>query len=253
MHSALAAARQNAGRGWSRSLAPDIEPGRFFEGEDLWRRTTPFALGAVLPFLLLPFAGISATDPRVLVAAALSAALILMVYGLPWSRLPMWSQAVPLLGYFVVVGLLRDASEGHSSIFDPLVALPVVWFALYGTGRQLAVSVLAMGLTLTLPVLIGEAHIDTGDQILRARFAVALASSFGTAIQLGRARASPGHKRVEVRSSRPRRRPSSRSTSTGWSVSGTSRRSGSSAGAGTRSWGGPSTRRSSPAGIGTRT
>ena len=184
MHSVLAAARQNAGRGWSRSLAPDIEPGRFFEGEDLWRRTTPFVLGAILPFLLLPFAGISATDPRVLVAGALSAALILMVYALPWPRLPAWSQAVPLLGYFIVVGLLRDASEGHSSIFDPLVALPVVWFALYGTGRELALSVLAMGLTLTLPVLIGEAHTDTGDQFLRAVFAVALASAIGTAVQL---------------------------------------------------------------------
>jgi diguanylate cyclase (GGDEF)-like protein/PAS domain S-box-containing protein len=184
LHSVVAAARDNAGRGWSRSLAPEIEPGRFFEGKDLWRRTTAFALGGVLPFLLLPFAGISATDPRVLIAAALSAVLILSIYIVPWPRLPAWSQAIPLLGYFVVVGLLRDASEGHSSIYDPLVALPVVWLALYGTGRQLALSVVAMGLTLTLPVLIGEAHTDTGDQLLRALFAVALASAAGTAIQL---------------------------------------------------------------------
>ena len=60
----------------------------------------------------------------------------------------------------------------------------MVWFALYGTGRELALSVLAMGLTLTLPVLIGEAHTDTGDQFLRAVFAVALASAIGTAVQL---------------------------------------------------------------------
>jgi diguanylate cyclase (GGDEF)-like protein/PAS domain S-box-containing protein len=184
LQSARAAARHNAGRGWSRSLAPGIEPGRFFEGEDLWRRTTPFALGALLPFLLLPFAGISASDPRVVVAEVLAALLIVLVYAVPWPRLPAWSQAVPLLGYFVVVGLLRDASEGHSSIFDPLVALPVVWFALYGTGRELALSVIAMGLTLTLPVVIGEAHTDSGDQFLRAVFAVALAAAAGTAVQL---------------------------------------------------------------------
>src|SRR4051794_2815653 len=139
----------------------------------------------VLPFAMLPFADTSGTDPRVLLATALAAIQIVVVLGgLPWNRLPAWAQAVPVLAYFVVVGLLRDASEGHSSIFDPLVALPVIWFAIYGTGRQLAVSVAAMGLTLTLPVAIGGPHTDTGDQFLRAVFAVALAAAAGTAIQL---------------------------------------------------------------------
>jgi diguanylate cyclase (GGDEF)-like protein/PAS domain S-box-containing protein len=144
----------------------------------------PFVLGAILPFAVLPFAGTSATDPRVVVAAGIAALMVALVIGLPWARLPVWCQAVPLLAYFLVVGLLRDASEGHSSIFDPLVALPVVWFAIYGTGRQLGLSVLAMGLTLTLPVLIGEPHTDTGHQFVRAVFAVALAAAVGTAIQL---------------------------------------------------------------------
>jgi len=184
LQSARAAARENADRGWSRSLAADIEPGRFFEGVDVNRRTTPFVLGAILPFVLLPFAATSVTDLRVLGAAALTAVLIVSVLRAPWSRLPTWTQAVPLFAYLVVVGLLRDASEGSSSIFDPLVALPVVWFAIYGTGRELGLSVLAMGLTLTLPVLIGEPHTDTGDQFLRAVFAVGLAAAAGTAIQL---------------------------------------------------------------------
>jgi diguanylate cyclase (GGDEF)-like protein/PAS domain S-box-containing protein len=148
------------------------------------RRTMPFVLGAILPFVLLPFAATSATDPRVLIAAGVTAVLIAIVLWTPWARLPAWSQAVPVIAYFVVVGLLRDASEGSSSIFDPLVALPVVWFAVYGAGRELAVSIVAMALTLTLPVVIGEAHTDTGDQFLRALFAVALASAVGTAVQL---------------------------------------------------------------------
>ena len=125
MHRVRPAARENASRGWSRSLAPDIEPGRFFEGVDVNRRTTAFVLGAILPFLLLPFAATSVTDPRVLVAAGLTPILIALVLELPWARLPAWTQAVPLLAYFVVVGLLRDASEGSSSIFDPLVALVI--------------------------------------------------------------------------------------------------------------------------------
>ncbi len=185
MHRVRTAARETSGEGWSSTVAPDIEPGRFFEGEDVSRRTRAFVLGAILPFALLPFAATSVTDPRVLLAAGLAAVLVLVVLGgLPWARLPAWSQAVPVLAYFVLVGLLRDASEGSSSIFDPLVALPVVWFALYGTGRELAVSVAAMALTLTLPVLIGEAHTDTDQQFLRAAVAVGLASTIGTAIHL---------------------------------------------------------------------
>jgi diguanylate cyclase (GGDEF)-like protein/PAS domain S-box-containing protein len=181
---ARAAARENPGRGWSRSLAPDIEPGRFFEGVDIERRTTPFVLGAILPFVLLPFAATSVTDPRVLVAAALTPILIALVLELPWAWLPAWTQAVPLLAYFIVVGLLRDASEGSSSIFDPLVALPVVWFAVFGTGRELGVSIVAMALTLTVPVVIGEPLTDTGQQFLRAAVAVGLASTVGLAVHL---------------------------------------------------------------------
>jgi diguanylate cyclase (GGDEF)-like protein/PAS domain S-box-containing protein len=178
------AAREKAGRGWSRSIAPDIEPGRFFEGEDISRRTTAFVLGAILPFVLLPFASTPVTDLRVLIAAAMTPILIALVLKLPWARLPAWTQAVPLLAYFVVVGLLRDASEGSSSIFDPLVALPVIWFAVYGTGRELATSIVAMALTLVLPVAIGEPLTNTGDQIIRAVVAVGLASTVGPALQL---------------------------------------------------------------------
>jgi diguanylate cyclase (GGDEF)-like protein/PAS domain S-box-containing protein len=185
VHRVRTAARETSSEGWSRTVAPDIEPGRFFEGEDVSRRTTAFVLGAIFPFALLPFAATSVTDPRVLLAAGLAAILVVVVLGgLPWARLPAWSQAVPVLAYFVVVGLLRDASEGSSSIFDPLVALPVVWFALYGTGRELAVSIAAMALTLTLPVLIGEAHTDTDQQFLRAAVAVGLATTSATAVHL---------------------------------------------------------------------
>ncbi len=185
MHRVRSATRENPGEGWSSTVAPDIEPGRFFEGEDASRRTTAFVLGAILPFALLPFAATSVTDPRVVLAGALAGVLVVVVLGGPrWARLPAWTQAVPVLAYFVVVGLLRDASEGSSSTFDLLVALPVIWFALYGTGRELAVSIAAMALTLTLPVLIGEPHTDTGQQFLRAAVAVGLASTIGAAIHL---------------------------------------------------------------------
>ncbi len=184
MHSVRAGAREKAGGGWSRSFAPDIEPGRYFEGEDLSRRAVSFVLGAILPFVLLPFAGTAVTDGRVLAAAAITVLAIAAAIGLPWQRLPAWTQAVPVLAYFLVVGLLRDASEGSSSIFDPLVALPIVWFAVFGTGRELALSIVAMALALVLPVLIGDPHTDTGRQFLRAGLAVGLASTVGTGVHL---------------------------------------------------------------------
>jgi diguanylate cyclase (GGDEF)-like protein/PAS domain S-box-containing protein len=178
------AAREKADRGWSRSIAPDLQPGRYFEGDDLGRRTVSFVLGAILPFVLLPFADTAVGDARVLAAAAITALLIAAVIGLPWERLPAWTQSVPLLAYFVVVGLFRDAAEGSTSIFDPLVALPVVWFAVYGTGRELAISIFAMALTLVLPVVIGDPLTDTGQQFLRAAVAVGLASTVAPAVHL---------------------------------------------------------------------
>ena len=184
MQRVRAVGREDSGLRWSSSFVDDVEPGRFFDGHDVSRRPTAFVLGALLPLALLPFAGTSITDPRVLVAIGLTPLLIAMVLALPWARLPAWSQALPLLAYFVVIGLLRDASEGSSSIFDPLVALPVVWFAIYGTAGELAVSIVAMALTLTLPVVIGEPLTDTGQQFLRAAVAVGLASTVGPAVHV---------------------------------------------------------------------
>jgi diguanylate cyclase (GGDEF)-like protein/PAS domain S-box-containing protein len=178
------AARAQAGRASLRSRPPDGEPGRFFEGQDS-RRTAALVLAGILPFVLLPFAGVSLTEPRVLIAAALVPVLIAAALRAPWGRLPAWTQAIPPLAYFVVVGLLRDASEGTSSIFDPLVALPVIWFAIYGTGREVAVSIVAMALTLILPtIVIGPTHVDTGQQIVRAVVAVGLASAIAPAVHL---------------------------------------------------------------------
>jgi diguanylate cyclase (GGDEF)-like protein/PAS domain S-box-containing protein len=184
LNSAHAAAHEKGGRGWSRSIAPDIEPGRFFEGEDASWRIRPLALGGILPFLLLPFAGTSVTDSRVLIAAAIVAIAVALAIGLPWGRLPAWTQALVPLSYFVVVALLRGASDGSSSVFDPLVALPVVWFAVYGTGRELAVSVLAMAVTLILPTAVFGSPAYDSDQLVRTVVAIGLASTVGPAVHL---------------------------------------------------------------------
>jgi diguanylate cyclase (GGDEF)-like protein len=69
----------------------------------------------------------------------------------PWERLPTWSQAIPPMLTFVMVALVRSAHESVTAAYTPVVLLPVIWFAFYGTRRQLLISVLLVGATLAIP------------------------------------------------------------------------------------------------------
>ena len=63
--SAIADVDRQSERGWSRAIGLDVRPGRFFEGPNVSWRIAPFALAGLLPFALLPFAGVSVFDVRV--------------------------------------------------------------------------------------------------------------------------------------------------------------------------------------------
>ena len=164
---------EDAGRGapW---IGEDITPGRLLEGRYVGLRIAPFVIAGVLPFALLPATGVSYTDPRVLIAAAMIPAILGLALRLPWGRYPAWAQALLPLAYFIVFALLRDA-DGAPSAFDPLVALPVAWFALYGTGRQLVLSALAAGLTLAAPVLLIGSPAYGSDQFALAAVMIVMA------------------------------------------------------------------------------
>jgi diguanylate cyclase (GGDEF)-like protein/PAS domain S-box-containing protein len=170
-------------RGWSRAIGLDLRPGRFFEGADVGWRIAPFVLAGLLPFALLPFSHDAVSDPRVLIAAALVPIDIAALLLVPWARLPAWPQALLPLSYFVIIALLRDAN-GAASIFDPLVILPVTWFAIYGTGRELAVSIVGLGLTLFAPIVVIGGPSYNSEELQRAVVAVGLASTLGPAVHL---------------------------------------------------------------------
>jgi diguanylate cyclase (GGDEF)-like protein/PAS domain S-box-containing protein len=181
-HRSAAVAGRPGDRGWSRAIGLDLEPGRFFEGENVAWRIAPFVIAGVLPFALVPVAGLSFADPRVAIAAALVPLVVVAVLLVPWERYPAWTQALLPLAYFVILALLRDASDSTPTVFDPLLSIPITWFAIYGTGRELAVSILAMGVTLLLPmVLPGHAGYD-GEQMQRVIVAVVLAGTVGPAV-----------------------------------------------------------------------
>ena len=176
-----AASASEGGIHWSRAIGLDIEPGRFFEGRDVHWRIAPFVIAGVLPFALLPFADASFTDTRVLIAAAMVPTDIALALRFPWRRFPAWIQAIPVLSYFVIVALLRDASAS-SGVFDPLVALPVIWFALYGTAREVAIGVIGLGLTLILPPLLIGPPTYGNDQYQGAFVALGVAGFVAPAV-----------------------------------------------------------------------
>jgi diguanylate cyclase (GGDEF)-like protein/PAS domain S-box-containing protein len=181
-HRPAAVADRQGDRGWSRAIGLDVEAGRFFEGPNVAWRIAPFVIAGLLPFALVPVAGLSFTDPRVAIAAAMVPVVIGSALLVPWERYPAWPQAILPLAYFVILALLRDASVSIPTVFDPLLSIPITWFAIYGTGRELAVSIVAMGLTLLLPMAVGAHTGYDGVQLQRMIVAVVLAGTVGPAV-----------------------------------------------------------------------
>jgi two-component system, sensor histidine kinase and response regulator len=58
------------------------------------------------------------------------------------------------LAYFGVVAILRHSGTTGGSGFVPLIMLPIVWLALFGTRRQLVIGLAAMTLALLVPLLV---------------------------------------------------------------------------------------------------
>lgn len=160
-----------------------VEPGRFFEGDRVGRRMAGFVAAGAIPFLILPVLGVPYTDWRVLVAAALDVAIAATIALVPWERLPRWAQAVPVLAIYTVIALLRDTGGEDAAVFEPLLVVPIVFFALYGTRGMLVAGAAGLAATLVLPVLLigGPTYVDS--QIVRACVAVLIVATAGGAVQ----------------------------------------------------------------------
>jgi PAS domain S-box-containing protein len=122
------------------------------------RRISPstralFALAVVAGPLtaLLPGPGV---DPELFgLACALTLALLLIGARLDQVGTP---QLCLSLGYLLIVALMRHSGLGGATGFYPLVILPVVWVALYGSRSQLWIVIGAAVLVLLVPwMLIG--------------------------------------------------------------------------------------------------
>jgi diguanylate cyclase (GGDEF)-like protein len=120
------------------------------------RRLGPFAAVALVG-VLVTVASIPTDLTGLAVAVGLQMLAGVMVLALPWQRLPSWAGVLPAFAYLAGVGVLRDAAGGPVSGIGALVLLPVLWFSLYGTRLQLALTVPAVGAAFFVPMaLVGD-------------------------------------------------------------------------------------------------
>jgi diguanylate cyclase (GGDEF)-like protein len=138
------------------------------EGPDALGRAAPFLTAAALALLLTDLLHSDDAGPALFEASAFFAVGVVLALATPWNRLPAWTQAIPPLAFLVLVALVREAEGGAGATSTPMLALPVIWFALYGNRIELAISAVGAGLVIALPVAIGGADAGYPDSELRA-------------------------------------------------------------------------------------
>ena len=125
--------------------------------------TDPGVLGRVLPFALVAAVAIavamapptgSTNESSLVLAAIVTAVLVLASLVLPWRRFPAWTEASIPLAAFVVVALVRDAVGGVASGLAPVVLIPILWVALYGGRIQLRIAIAATAVTFFVPLIV---------------------------------------------------------------------------------------------------
>src|SRR5918999_1181746 len=139
---------------FSRVRSPAALHSSAFARPGLLRRSAPFLGMMALALAFLPLPPDVDRPYVVLLAAALTASIVVTVVLAPWHRLPRLAEAVPPLMYFVVIALLRESQGGSSSGYAALAMLPVFWLALYGTRRDLAIGIAGLAAMFFTPLLL---------------------------------------------------------------------------------------------------
>jgi diguanylate cyclase (GGDEF)-like protein len=140
----------------SSALPPVSDESAFqaFERDGLLSRGAPFLGAMLLAILIYPLPPLGHDSSALFTAAALNALILISALLAPWRLLPHFAQVVPPFAYFVVIALLREADGGALSSYSELAMLPVFWLALYGTRRQLGLSIVGVAALFLTPLLL---------------------------------------------------------------------------------------------------
>ena len=128
----------------------NVTRGRPLDGDGVLRRCLPWLTAGLIACTFLPLLSDWPSTGDV-IALSLVPVIVGTALVLPWERLPTWMQAIPPLLPFAMVALVRGSHESVTAAYTPVVLLPVIWFAFYGTRKQLLISVLGLGITLAVP------------------------------------------------------------------------------------------------------
>ena len=139
-------------------------------------RTPPPArptLAAAVPFLTVALLGLgsvllppyvdgSGTMAALSVVGFMAVLSFLFVSVRRTSRT--WVDPMPAFLFFGVLALARDASGGSDAGLAPLVALPILWLAMTGTRRDIAIAAVLTAAMFILPMLlVGAPDYPLGD------------------------------------------------------------------------------------------
>jgi PAS domain S-box-containing protein len=151
--------------------------------EGLTGRVAPYIFIILLALVLIVI-GPGDHDPALLaIAAVITVAIASSPWTVRWQRLPFSAQVAPPLLCFFVIALIREAQGGSDSGFAPLVALPVMWLALYGTRIELSAAIVCAGATFIVPYLVFGEPRYSESEIASALLWMAIATIIGFTTQ----------------------------------------------------------------------
>ena len=156
---------------------------RLFEQDSVLLRVAPFAIVYLTAFAVYPFGGSETYGASFAAAVVLAAATVASIAWVPWQQLHPALQVLPLLVSLLSVAAFREAHGGASSGYAPLVLVPVVWAAVFGGWRGLAVVVAGVAVTIGLPPLVDSAPEYPAGEFRRAAIFVVVSGIVGVVIQ----------------------------------------------------------------------
>jgi PAS domain S-box-containing protein len=158
-------------------------PNPLGQKEGLIGRVAPYIFIILLALVLIVI-GPGAHDPALLaIAAVITVAIAFSPWTVPWHRLPFEAQVGPPLLYFLAIAFIRESQGGSDSEFAPLVALPIMWLALYGTRIDLSAAIVCAGATFIVPYLVFGEPRYSESEVASALLWMAIATIIGFTTQ----------------------------------------------------------------------